>query len=47
MSDHFGLIELTLTGAIALALGFWQLWSINREIRKDRDGKSDPPSGSE
>ncbi len=35
--DIFGFVEIIVTGAIALALGFWQLWSINRDIAKDKD----------
>jgi hypothetical protein len=41
--DNFGWIEIVVSGAIALGLGFWQLWSINREIAKDKEkvGKDD------
>lgn len=39
MLDSYGFVEVIVTGAIALGLGFWQLWSINREIKKDRDKK--------
>lgn len=35
----FGLVELLFSGAVALGLGFWQLWSVNREIRRDREKK--------
>jgi hypothetical protein len=35
--DNFGWIEIVVSGAIALGLGFWQLWSINREIAKDKE----------
>lgn len=35
--DSLGYIEIIVTGAIALGLGFWQLWSINREIAKDKE----------
>lgn len=34
--DSLGWIEIVVTGAIALGIGFWQLWSINREIAKDK-----------
>ncbi len=34
--DNLGWIEIVVTGAIALGIGFWQLWSINREIAKDK-----------
>jgi hypothetical protein len=42
--DSLGWIEIIVTGAIALGLGFWQLWSINREIAKD---KAQSPSSLE
>lgn len=29
--------ELILVLVVALGLGFWQLYDINRELRKDRD----------
>ena len=35
--DSFGWIEIIVSGAIALGLGFWQLWSVNREIAKDKE----------
>lgn len=34
--DNYGFIEIIVVGTIALGLGFWQLWSINREIAKDK-----------
>jgi hypothetical protein len=34
--DNLGWIEIVFTGTIALGIGFWQLWSINREIAKDK-----------
>ena len=35
--DNLGWIEIVLVGVVALGLGFWQLWSINREIAKDKE----------
>jgi hypothetical protein len=35
--DNLGWIEIVFVGTIALGLGFWQLWSINREIAKDKE----------
>ncbi len=35
--DNYGWIEIVVVGTIALGLGFWQLWSINREIAKDKE----------
>jgi hypothetical protein len=34
--DNLGFIEIIFSGAAALGIGFWQLWSINREIAKDK-----------
>lgn len=35
--NNFGLIELLLSGAVALSFGFYQLWSVNREIARDKE----------
>lgn len=32
-----GWIELVFTAAVALGFGVYQLWSVNREIRRDRE----------
>lgn len=37
MSENFGWIEIVFTAAVALSFGFYQLWSVNREIRRDRE----------
>ncbi len=34
--DNMGWIEIVVFGVIALGIGFYQLWSINREIAKDK-----------
>ncbi len=38
-SDNLGWIEIVFVAVIALGVGFWQLFSINREIRRDREKK--------
>ncbi len=38
--DNLGWIEIVFVGVVALGLGFWQLWSINREIAKDKEKAS-------
>ena len=44
MNDHiFGIFDMGLVGAVVVAFGVWQLWSINREIGKDKKPPSDPP----
>ena len=35
--NNYGFIEIIVVGIIALGLGFWQLWSVNREIAKDKE----------
>ena len=35
--DNLGFIEILFSGAVALGIGFWQLWSVNREIAKDKE----------
>lgn len=35
--DNMGWIEIVFVGVVALGLGFWQLWSVNREIAKDKE----------
>ncbi len=35
--DHYGIVELGLTGAVVLGFAFYQLWSVRRSIRQDRD----------
>ena len=37
MTEHFGWVEIVFTAVIALSFGFYQLWSVNREIRADRE----------
>ena len=34
--DNLGWIEIVFGGIVALGFGFWQLWSINREIANDK-----------
>jgi hypothetical protein len=35
--DNLGWVEIVFSGAVALGFGFWQLWSVNREIAKDKE----------
>jgi hypothetical protein len=44
--DNLGWIEIIFSGAVALGFGFWQLWSVNREIAKDKE-KATKENGSE
>ncbi|MFN3618964.1 hypothetical protein [Sphingorhabdus sp.] len=44
--DNMGWIEIVFGGIVALGFGFWQLWSINREIAKDKE-KAAKDDGSE
>lgn len=36
-SEHFGWVEILFTAVVALGFGFYQLWSVNREIRRDKE----------
>lgn len=36
-AQHFGWIEIVFTALVALGFGGWQLWSVNREIARDRE----------
>jgi hypothetical protein len=34
---YYGLIELLIFAAIALGFGFWQLRSVNRDLKRSRE----------
>jgi cytochrome oxidase assembly protein ShyY1 len=36
---YYGLVEILFTSSIVFGLGFWQLWSLRREQRRDRERK--------
>lgn len=37
---NYGWIEVVVVAILALGFGFWQLWSVNREIRRDKERKA-------
>lgn len=39
MAESFGWIEILFTASMALGFGFYQLWSVNREIARDKQAK--------
>ena len=39
MGGNYGWIEIVFVAVVALGLGFWQLWSVTREIKRDREKK--------
>jgi hypothetical protein len=39
--NNYGWIEIIFIAVVALGLGFWQLWSVNREIARDRARKAE------
>lgn len=45
MSEHFGWIEIVFTAVVALGFGIYQLWSVNREIARDKEAKRQRESG--
>lgn len=38
-SEHFGWVEILFTALVAFGFGFYQLWSVNREIARDKEAK--------
>ncbi len=34
--DYYSIVEMGFTGAAVLGFAFWQLWSISRELKRDR-----------
>ena len=38
--DNYGLVEMVFVLALALGFGGWQLWSVNRDIAKDKARKA-------
>lgn len=44
--EYFGLIEIIFTATVALGFGFYQLWSVNREIRRDKERAEKDASGA-
>lgn len=43
--SNYGFIEVIFVGVVALGFGVWQLWSVNREIDRDRRSNSAEPPG--
>lgn len=40
MSGGYGWVEFAVFGPLVLGLAVWQLWSVNREIKRDKEKKS-------
>jgi hypothetical protein len=45
MSGGYGWVEFAVFLPMILGLAVWQLWSVNREIAKDKAKKSDDSAG--
>lgn len=43
--ENLGFIEIVFSGAVALGFGVWQLWSVNREIAKDKEAAAKKDEG--
>lgn len=43
--NNYGWIEIIFSGAVALGFGFWQLWSVNREIARDKQKAAQKDDG--
>lgn len=39
-TENFGWIEVAFFAVVALGWGFYQLWSVNREIARDKEEAS-------
>jgi hypothetical protein len=39
MGNNLGLIELIVSAGIALGIGGWQLWRVNRDIARSKAEK--------
>ena len=47
-NKYFSLLDMAIVGVPVLAIGFWQLVSVNREIAKDKAKRdSQPPESPE
>lgn len=46
LSEHFGWVEIVFTAIVAFSFGFYQLWSVNREIARDKADKAAKSGGS-
>lgn len=43
---NIALLELLIVTAAVMGLGLWQLWDVNRELKKHDDNESGKPDGS-
>ena len=43
--ENLGFIEIVFSGAVALGFGVWQLWSVNREIARDKEAAAKKDEG--
>ena len=46
VSGNFAIVEVLFTAAVALGFGGYQLWSVNREIRRDKEKKAEREQAS-
>lgn len=47
IADNLILIELVFGATLAFGFGFYQLWSVNREIERDKAApKQESPAGA-
>ena len=45
--QNYGWIEIVFTATVAFGWGFYQLWSVNREIAKDKEKKQREESAAD
>lgn len=41
VGSNFAIVEVLFTATVALGFGAYQIWSVNREIAKDRAKKAE------
>lgn len=46
LSENFGWIEIVFTALVAFGFGGYQLWSVSREIERDKRAKRDAESSA-
>jgi hypothetical protein len=44
---YYGLVEILFTSSVVFGLAGWQLWSVRRELRRDRERAASAPSSGD
>lgn len=46
IGGNFAIVEVLFTATVALGFGAYQIWSVNREIRRDKLKKAESESST-